>query len=176
MPTIPFEQSQPLTDPSDFIAPDAWIIGKVSVAPDVSIFFGCVLRGDINPISVGRGSNVQEHAMLHTSNGLGPCVVEEDVTIGHRAIIHGAHIKSRCIIGMGSTILDNAVVEEDCIIGANSLVTMNSIIPAGHLALGSPAKAVRKLSANEIKSIADSAAHYRHLGAIYRAQFNSSRK
>ncbi|MBX7144067.1 MAG: gamma carbonic anhydrase family protein [Oligoflexia bacterium] len=168
MPTLPFKQHQPKIEPSDFLAPDAWIIGDVSLGAEVSIFFGVVLRGDINPISVGRGSNIQEHALLHTSNGLGPCIVEEDVTVGHRAIIHGAHVKSRCIIGMGSTILDQAVIEEDCIIGANSLVTMKTVIPAGHLALGSPAKPVRKLSPEEIRSIADSAAHYRKLGNHYR--------
>jgi carbonic anhydrase/acetyltransferase-like protein (isoleucine patch superfamily) len=160
MPIIPFENHTPRVESSGFIAPDAWVIGDVEVKGEASIFFGAVLRGDILPIKVGERSNIQEHAMLHTSHGLSPCIVGREVTVGHRAIIHGATVKDRCIIGMGSTLLDGAVVEENCIIGAHSLVTMGTVIPAGHLALGSPAKPVRKLNEAEIRQIRESARSY----------------
>jgi len=169
MPVIAFESHQPLSENALFIAPDAWVIGKVSLAAQVSIFFGAVLRGDIQKIQVGAGSNIQEHALLHTSNGLGDCIVGENVTIGHRAIIHGAKIGSNCIIGMGATILDDAVIGDNCIIGANSLVSMKTVIPDGSMAFGAPAKVIRKLKDSEIAEIAISAKHYQKLGKYYAA-------
>lgn len=171
MPVIPFESETPQIAEGVFIAPDAWVIGKVQLGENVSVFFSTVLRGDIQRISVGAGSNLQEHSLLHTSSGLGDCTVGENVTVGHRAILHGCSVRDNCIIGMGSTILDGAIIGENCIVGANSLVTMNVEIPAGHLALGSPAKAVRKLSPAEIKEIFQSATHYRQLGKHYRSSF-----
>ncbi|NDC38173.1 MAG: gamma carbonic anhydrase family protein [Proteobacteria bacterium] len=167
MPIIPFQGRTPVVTKTAWIAPDAWVIGDSAVGEHVSIFFGAVLRGDINPIRVGNSTNIQEGALLHTSTGLTPCIVGEHVTIGHRAIIHGCSIGNRCIIGMGATILDGAVVEDCCLIGANSLVTMNTRIPAGSLALGSPAKVVRPLTAAELTQLQESAAHYQRLGAEY---------
>jgi carbonic anhydrase/acetyltransferase-like protein (isoleucine patch superfamily) len=160
---------------SAWVAPDAWVIGDTTVAEQVSIFFGAVLRGDIEPIRVGAGTNIQEGALLHTSTGLTPCVVGQNVTIGHRAIIHGCTVGDSCIIGMGATILDGAVIEERCLIGANSLVTMNTRIPAGSLVLGSPAKVVRALTAAELEQLADSAAHYQKLGAEYQRLLPTTR-
>lgn len=171
MPVIPFQNHQPLIAEGLFLAPDAWVIGQVAVGENVSIFFASIVRGDIQRISIGSGTNLQEHSLLHTSSGLGDCLVGENVTVGHRAILHGCSVRDNCIIGMGSTILDGAIIGENCIIGANSLVTMNVEIPAGHLALGSPAKPVRKLSAAEIKEIGLSASHYRQLGKTYREHF-----
>ena len=171
MPIIPFQNHHPLAAESIFIAPDAWVIGKVIIGENVSLFFCTVVRGDIQQIKIGAGTNIQEHSLLHSSTGLTDCIVGENVTVGHRAILHGCTVKDNCIIGMGSTILDGAIIGENCIIGANSLVTMGVEIPAGHLALGSPAKAVRKLSSKEIKEISESAKHYQELGREYRAQF-----
>lgn len=176
MPVIPFEQHIPDVSRALFIAPDAWITGQVSLADGVSVFFGCSLRGDLQRISVGRGSNLQESALLHTSVGLCDCVVGEDVTVGHHAILHGCTIKNSCIIGMGATILDEALIEEECIIGANSLVSMGTVISAGSLAYGSPAKVVRKLTPEEIASIHDSAARYRRVAAEYARQLGSGSK
>lgn len=168
MPVRAFNQITPHIADNAFVAPDAWVIGEVSIGKRCSMFFGAVARGDILPISVGDGTNIQEHALLHTSTGLTPCIVGKDVTIGHRAIIHGCTVRDRCIIGMGSTLLDGAVIEEDCIVGANSLVSMNTRIPAGHLAYGSPAKPIRPLTSQELQSIKDSALHYQELGSKYR--------
>ena len=167
MPCLPFDGVHPEISKALFIAPDAWTIGRVTLAEMVSIFFGAVLRGDIQKITVGKGSNIQEHSLLHTSHGLGECLVGENVTIGHRAIIHGAKVGNNCIIGMGATLLDDAEIGDNCIIGANSLVSMRTKIPAGTMAFGSPAKVVRDLKEHELKEIAASAKHYQDLGAYY---------
>ncbi len=173
MPVIPFNSEQPVIGQDCFIAPDAWLTGKVTLGERVSIFFGAVLRGDIQAISVGAGSNIQEHAVLHSSHGLTPCLVGCGVTVGHRAIVHGASVGNNCIIGMGATILDGAEIAENCIIGANSLVTMNTKIPRGVLAVGSPAKVVRPLTAEEIESIKQSAQGYIKTGASYANYFSN---
>ncbi len=174
MAIIPFQECTPRIHEKHFIAPDAWVIGSVEIAPLVSIFFGAVLRGDINPISVGRGSNIQEHAILHTSHGLGPCTIGENVTIGHRAIIHGCAISDNCIIGMGSVILDGAHIGKNCIIGAQALVPMNAHIPDGSLVVGVPAKVIRALSPEQIESIRESAASYQKIGAEYNKTLGAS--
>jgi carbonic anhydrase/acetyltransferase-like protein (isoleucine patch superfamily) len=168
MAIIPYLDKIPSTGKDLFLAPDAWLIGDVSVGDNVSIFFGAVLRGDINPIKIGTGSNIQEQAVLHTSWGLGPCVVGENVTVGHGAILHGCTIEDHCIIGMGSTILDNAVIGHDSLVGANSLVTMNTVIPPNSLVLGSPAKVVRQLTEKELKEIRRSAKAYQEKGIYYK--------
>jgi carbonic anhydrase/acetyltransferase-like protein (isoleucine patch superfamily) len=168
MPILAFDGIQPALDPEVFVAPDAWVIGATTIEARCSLFFGVVVRGDILPITVGAGTNIQEHALLHTSTGLSPCVVGRDVTVGHRAILHGCTVQDRCIVGMGSTILDGAVIEENCMIGANSLVSMNTRIPAGHLALGSPARVIRPLTETEISWLSESARHYQELGRKYR--------
>jgi carbonic anhydrase/acetyltransferase-like protein (isoleucine patch superfamily) len=170
MPIIDFEQFSPQIAQRLFLAPDAWVIGKTEIGDDVSIFFGAVLRGDINRVLVGSGSNIQEHSVLHTSQGLGDVVVGKDVTVGHRAILHGCKISDRCIIGMNSVLLDDAEIGEDSIVGAHSLVSMGKKFPARSLIFGSPAKFIRELSEQEVKSIKDSAARYREKGAWYRSK------
>lgn len=175
MPILTFQDHTPTVGDGTWVAPDAWVIGDCSVAEGVSIFFGAVLRGDIEPIRVGRGTNIQEGALLHTSTGLTACIVGDEVTVGHRAIIHGCTVGHRCIIGMGATILDGAVIEDHCLLGANSLVTMNTRIPAGSLALGSPAKVVRALTQAELAHLAESAAHYQKLGAQYQRALPTQR-
>lgn len=168
MPLIPFAEFHPQVAESVFIAPNAWVTGKVSIAEDSSVFFGAVLRGDIQNIIIGKQSNIQDNAIVHTSRGLQDCVIGDRVTVGHGAILHGCTVKDSCIIGMGSTLLDNAEIASNCIIGANSLVTMGTKIPEGSLALGSPAKVVRKLSTKEIDEIQASAESYIKVSARYR--------
>ncbi len=170
MPSIPFRDLKPKYNQTVFIAPDAWIIGDVVLEDDVSVYFGCVLRGDIEPVRIGRGTNLQEHCTCHTSHG-SPCTVGSDVTVGHEVTLHGCEVKDRCIIGMGSVILDNAIIEPGCIIGANLLVTKGTVIPSGSLALGSPAKVVRWLKADEQEEILRSSAAYLELCGYYRGAF-----
>ena len=171
MPIINFENDSPKVGQNLFLAPDAWVIGRTEIADDVSIFFGAVLRGDISKVIVGARSNIQEHSVLHTSQGLGDIVVGDDVTVGHRAILHGCKVSSRCIIGMNSVLLDDAEIGEDSIVGAHSLVSMNKKFPARSLIFGSPAKLVRELTDEEVKSIKLSALRYQEKGAWYRGQF-----
>jgi carbonic anhydrase/acetyltransferase-like protein (isoleucine patch superfamily) len=171
MPVISFKEKTPTVGASAFIAPDAWVIGDVTVGENVSLFFNVVLRGDIEKIVVGRGSNLQEHVLVHTSHGMNPAVIGEDVTIGHRAIIHGCEVQNRCLIGMGATILDNAVIGEGSIVGAHTLVTKGTIIPPGSLVMGTPGKVIRPLTPEENKSLLASAQGYQELGATYLAMF-----
>jgi carbonic anhydrase/acetyltransferase-like protein (isoleucine patch superfamily) len=168
MPVLSFEGDAPKIGADLFLAPDAWVIGKTEIADKVSIFFGAVLRGDINKIIIGEGSNIQEHCVLHTSKGLGDTVVGSDVTVGHKAVLHGCKVGDRCIIGMNSVILDNSQIGEDSIVGAHSLVSMGKVFPARSLILGSPAKVVRELTPAELDQIKDSARRYREKGLQYR--------
>lgn len=174
MPLIAFDKFQPSVDPSVFVAPTAWLTGQVSVGEASSFFFGAIARGDVYPIVVGARTNIQDHAMLHSSHGLGPCTVGDDVTVGHSAIIHGCTIHNRCIIGMGAVVLDNAEIGEDCIVGANSLVTMGTKIPPRSMAFGSPAKVVRSLTEDEVADIIRSARSYQATAASYRESFREA--
>jgi carbonic anhydrase/acetyltransferase-like protein (isoleucine patch superfamily) len=171
MPVIPFKEKTPVVSASAFVAPDAWIIGDTTVGENVSIFFNAVLRGDIQPIRVGRGTNLQEHTLVHTSHGMSPALIGEDVTVGHRAIIHGCSIGDRCLIGMGATVLDNAEIGEECIIGAHTLVPKGMKISPRSLVIGTPGKVVRTLTEDEIKSLTESARGYQTLGATYGSIF-----
>lgn len=155
-----FKYYMPELDESCFIADNAEIIGKVKLCQDVSIWFGAVLRGDLNHIYVGRGSNIQDNCTIHTSLDKNPTEIGEYVTIGHNTIIHGGKVGNYSLIGMGSIILDNAEIGEETIIGAGSLVTQNKKIPSGVLCMGSPAKVIRKLTAEEKKFLRHSAEEY----------------
>jgi carbonic anhydrase/acetyltransferase-like protein (isoleucine patch superfamily) len=175
MPITPFESHAPRVAPAAFIAPDAWVIGNVSVGAHSSIFFNAVLRGDIQAITVGAGTNIQEHCLVHTSHGMDPVTIGDNVTVGHRAIIHGCTIGSLSLIGMGATILDNAMVGERCIIGAHSLVVKGMIIPPQSLVMGTPAKVIRTLTDDEIQSLTASAESYQRLAAQYASIFGQVR-
>ncbi|MEQ8821352.1 MAG: gamma carbonic anhydrase family protein [Sumerlaeia bacterium] len=159
MPVIPFEGRVPRIHPSAFIAPTAVIIGDVEIGEGASIWYGCVLRGDLDPIRVGDRSNVQDNSVLHTSRGA-PCIVKNDVTIGHMAMLHGCTIEHGCLIGMSAIVLDYAVVGPDCLVGAGSLVTKGKIFPPRQMILGSPAKAIRDLTEEEIAQDMDNHARY----------------
>lgn len=166
-----FEDIQPRIHASVFVAPSAWIIGETEIGEGSSVWFGSVIRGDVNYIKIGERTNIQDLSMLHVTNREAPLpaplVIGDDVTIGHRVVVHGCTIGNRCLIGMGSIILDRAVIEDDCMIGAGSVVTPGTKIPAGHMAFGSPAKIIRPLREDEKQMLVLSAAHYRHLASLY---------
>jgi carbonic anhydrase/acetyltransferase-like protein (isoleucine patch superfamily) len=132
-----------------FVAPNATVIGNVTLGPLSSIWYGAVLRGDIHSIEIGEGSNVQDLAVVHLADDYG-VKVGNYTTIGHSAIIHACTIGDECLIGMGATILDGAVIGDHCIVGANALVTQRFVAPAGSMILGSPAKIVRSLKESEL--------------------------
>ena len=127
-----------------WIAPDAHVIGNVTLGDDVGIWFGTVLRGDNEPIMIGNRSNVQEHCMMHTDPGF-PVTIGEGCTVGHHAIVHGATIGDNTLIGMGATVLNGAVIGKNCLVGANALITERKEFPDNSLIVGSPAKAVKTL-------------------------------
>ncbi len=142
-----------------WIAPSASVIGRVRIGEGVGIWFGAVLRGDNEWITVGRDTNVQEHCVFHTDMG-SPLSVGEGCTIGHRAIVHGCTVGNNCLIGMGAIILNNAVIGDNCLIGAGALVPERRVIPANSLVLGAPGKVARDLTPDEVGRNRISAAHY----------------
>ncbi len=161
MPLYTLDSIAPLTpaDGTFWVAPDAHVIGRVTLEQGVGIWFGAVLRGDNELISIGEGSNIQEHAMLHTDMGF-PLSVGKNCTIGHRAILHGCTIGDNTLIGMGAIILNGAVIGNNCLVGAGALVTEGKIFPDNSLIVGSPAKAIRTLDAAAAARITGSATAY----------------
>jgi len=147
------------THRSVFIAPGAVVLGDVTLEAESSVWFQAVLRGDVDHIAVGERSNIQDGAVLHADHGF-PCRIGAGVTVGHRAIVHGATIGDNTTVGMGAIVLNGAVVGENCIIGAAALVTEGTHIPPGSLAVGIPAKVKRPLTADEIERNRLSATHY----------------
>lgn len=131
--------------PHSWIAPTAVVIGRVRLEEDSSVWFGAVIRGDNEQISIGSGTNVQDGAILHTDPGF-PLTLEKDVTIGHQAMLHGCHVGEGSLVGIQAVVLNGARIGANCLIGAKALVTENMVIPDGSLVLGSPAKVVRTLS------------------------------
>jgi carbonic anhydrase/acetyltransferase-like protein (isoleucine patch superfamily) len=142
-----------------WIAPDAQVIGRVRLAVDVGIWFGAVLRGDNELLDIGEGSNIQEHAMLHTDMGF-PLTIGAGCTIGHRAILHGCTIGSNSLIGMGAIVLNGAVIGNNCLVGAGALVTEGKHFPDNSLIVGTPAKAIRTLDEDASARLKASAAAY----------------
>lgn len=142
-----------------FVAPDAALIGRVRLAAGASVWFGSVLRGDTEWIAIARNSNIQDGSVLHADPGA-PLDIASHVTVGHKAVLHGCTIADKVLIGIGSIVLNHARIGRHSILGANSLVAEGKDIPEGVLALGSPARVLRDLSAEEIAMIDASAAHY----------------
>ena len=154
-----FEGHTPKLDPNSWVASNSVIIGKVELKKDSNIWFNVTLRGDVEPITVGEGSNVQDGSVVHSDPGC-PVIIGKNVTIGHLVMLHGCVIEDDCLIGIGSTILNKAKIGKNSIIGANALVTENKVIPERSLVLGSPGKIVRQVTDEEIKNIKENAEHY----------------
>ena len=135
-----------------WIAPGAHVLGRVTLHDEVSVWFGAVLRGDNDTIVIGAGSNIQDNAMVHIDPGF-PVTVGEGCTIGHHAILHGCSIGNSTLIGMGATVLNGARIGDNCLVGANALVTEGKVFEAGSLIVGAPARAMRKLDEDAIRSL-----------------------
>ncbi|KAL3634296.1 Gamma carbonic anhydrase 1, mitochondrial [Castilleja foliolosa] len=169
-----FDKS-PLVDKDAFVAPSASVIGDVHVGQGSSIWYGCVLRGDVNSISVGSGTNIQDNSLVHVakSNLSGkvlPTIVGNNVTIGHSSVLHGCTIEDEAFIGMGATVLDGVVVEKNAMVAAGALVRQNTRVPFGELWAGNPAKFLRKLTDEEIAFISESATNYINLSKVHAAE------
>lgn len=152
---------------SAFIAENSMVVGDVTIGENSSVWYSAVIRGDLEKIVIGDNTNIQENSTVHNDKGF-PVNIGHNVTIGHNCIIHGCTINNNSLIGMGSIILNGAKIGVNTIIGAGSLVTQNKEIPSGVLCMGSPAKVIRKLTEEEIKSLKDSADHYRKLSEIHK--------
>jgi len=156
----PYLHWQPDINDSAFIADSADVIGRVSIGADSSIWYQSVLRGDVHDIIIGERSNIQDHSTLHTSHGVAPCIVGNDVTIGHRVILHGCEVQDGCLVGMGSIIMDQAVLEAGCFLAAGSLVSERKVLRSGYLYAGIPAREKRPLNDEEKAFLSRSAGHY----------------
>ena len=153
------ENKKPKNSGDNWVAPNAVVIGDVTLEKNTSIWFNATLRGDIEKIHIGEGSNVQDSCVLHTDPGY-PLQVGKNVTVGHLVMLHGCIIGDDCLIGIGSTILNKAKIGKNSIIGANALITENKVIPERSLVIGSPGKVIRQVTDEEIKHIKENAQHY----------------
>ena len=153
-----------------FLAETAAVVGDVELGDDSSVWFGAVLRGDVGYIRVGARSNIQDASVVHMPTDLSHAEIEEDVTVGHGVIVHGARIRCGALIGMGSILLDNAVIGEEAWVGAGSLVPAGVVIPPRRLALGRPARVVRELTPEECQEGKKLAARYVGLADRHRAE------
>lgn len=165
---LPWLYATPKIHPSCYIEPSARLVGDVELGPDCSLWYQAVVRGDVNTIRVGCRTNVQDGAVLHVTKARFALTIGDDVSVGHRAILHGCTLGSRILVGMGTIVMDRAVIGDDCIIGAGSLVTEGTIIPPGSLVIGSPARVKRPLTDEERSFLKITAANYVGYAEAYR--------
>jgi carbonic anhydrase/acetyltransferase-like protein (isoleucine patch superfamily) len=175
---LSFDGFTPRIDPTAFIAPTAVIIGDVVIGPGANIWYGCILRGDGNQLRVGARTNIQDGTIVHLNSqedhGRGApgyrCLIGDDVTIGHMALIHACTLEDGAFVGMKACVMDGAVVEGGAMVAAGALVTPGKRVRRGELWAGSPAKLLRQLTPKEMEDFASTAPYYAELGAHYRAQ------
>jgi carbonic anhydrase/acetyltransferase-like protein (isoleucine patch superfamily) len=165
---LSYEGTVPTIPGNVFLAPNATIIGDVVIGDDSSIWFNCLLRGDVNKIRVGERTNIQDGTIVHVSGEGQGTYIGDDITIGHMALIHACTLKDGCFIGMSATVMDGAVVESGAIIAAGALVSKGKTIPAGQLWGGTPARYLRDLRDSDLEMIRCSAIHYVKLAYRYR--------
>lgn len=156
-----------------FVAPSAAVIGRVILGRDVNVWFGAVIRGDINDIRIGDRCNIQDAAVLHVDDDA-PLDIGAEVTIGHSANVHGCRVGDRTLIGIGATILSHAVIGSHCIVGAGALITERKQFPDRSLIIGAPARRIRELTEQEIHMLQESADHYVELSKRYRKELKVS--
>lgn len=169
MPVLRFEDREPAVGERVFVAPSAYVVGDVTLGDDVSIWFGAVVRGDVNRVRIGARSNVQDGGVVHVSHQTHPTAIGDGVVVGHQAVVHGCTLEDGCLVGIGARVLDGAVIEAGAQVGAGAVVAPGHRVPAGQLALGIPARVVRPLTAEETLRIADGVERYVALKEHYRA-------
>jgi carbonic anhydrase/acetyltransferase-like protein (isoleucine patch superfamily) len=152
-----------------YVAPGAHVIGRVAIGDESSVWFGAVLRGDVGTIIIGARTNIQDLSLIHMTGGVSNVRIGDDVTVGHSVTLHGCDIGHRCLIGMGSVLLDGVRVGDDSVIAAGSLIPPRMVIPPGSLVLGRPAKVLRPATPKEKRLGVDGAAHYVENARTYRA-------
>jgi carbonic anhydrase/acetyltransferase-like protein (isoleucine patch superfamily) len=157
---LPHHGAWPEIDPSAFIAPSSDIIGEVKIGAESSVWFQCVIRGDVNTIKIGKRTNIQDHSMLHVDRRDCPLAIGDEVTVGHRVTLHGCTVGSRVLVGMGAIVMNKAVIGDDSIVAAGALVTEGKVFPPKSLILGAPAKLARELKPEELAFLTKSANNY----------------
>ena len=166
---LPFEGTTPEVPDSSRIMYGASVIGDVVLGDDVSIWFGAIVRGDVEPIRIGARSNIQDNAVVHVTDGSFSTTIGENVTVGHRAVLHGCTVEDGALVGMNAVVMDEAVIGAGAMVAAGSLVTPGTVIPPGMVAMGSPARALRPLRDVEREFLTYSARHYVDIAAAYLA-------
>lgn len=164
----PYQGIYPQIHPSVFMTEDVTIIGDVRIDEDANIWFGSVVRGDVNRVTIGARTNIQDNCTLHETWKKYPLVIGADVTVGHGAILHACTINDACLIGMGAKVLDNATVGSESLVAAGAVVREGFTVPEGMLVAGVPAKVVRELDDEERAHIRNSAKNYLHYVGEYR--------
>jgi carbonic anhydrase/acetyltransferase-like protein (isoleucine patch superfamily) len=157
---LPYKGAWPEIHETAFVAPSSDIIGQVEIGEASSIWFQCVIRGDVNSIKIGSRTNIQDSSTIHVTRKRFSTRIGNDVTAGHKVMLHGCTIKDRVLIGMGAIVMDGVTVEEDCMIGAGALLTQGKTFPTRSLIMGSPAKVVRELTDEELAFLKQSAKNY----------------
>jgi len=171
---ITYKEKSPNISTQVFVAPDAWVIGDVKLAENVGVFFGAIIRGDLLAIRIGARTNIQDNSVIHTTYNRIPTVIGEQVTVGHRALLHSCIVEDRSLIGMGAIVLDEAVIREGSLVAAGTVVTEKKKFPPRSLIMGTPGKAVRQLDDEEFAAIVNSSDRYVDVAQNYIAQFAAS--
>jgi carbonic anhydrase/acetyltransferase-like protein (isoleucine patch superfamily) len=164
---LPYRTVYPVVHPSVFIAPGADVIGRVRLAKDVSIWFGCVLRGDVNRIDIGQATNIQDGSILHVDDDH-PCLIADHVHVGHHANLHGCRVERGAMIGIGAIVLSGSRIGAGAIVGAGSVVLEGTRIPPRVLAVGAPARIVRKVTERDLVYVRQWVAKYVQLARAYK--------
>ncbi|HEY2865484.1 MAG TPA: gamma carbonic anhydrase family protein [Pyrinomonadaceae bacterium] len=162
-----FLETSPQVHPTVFVAYDAFVIGDVEIGDDSSVWFGSVIRGDVNYIRIGARTNIQDHTVIHVNSGTHPTILEDEITVGHRVSLHGCYVESGSLIGIGSILLDGVRIGRESLIAAGSLVTPNTHIPPRSMVMGAPARVKRELTGEEIDHLRHSWQHYVELKNQY---------
>ncbi|RLD96625.1 MAG: gamma carbonic anhydrase family protein [Aquificota bacterium] len=166
-----YKGKYPKISPSAFVAPNATVIGDVVIGKNSSVWFGSVVRGDVNYIRIGSFTNVQDNSVLHVTTEKFPLIIGDEVTMGHRVLVHGCVVGSRCLIGMGAILMDGVEIGDECLVAAGALIPPGTKVPHRSLVRGFPAKVVRELSDEEVEEIKRLAKHYANLASWYWSEY-----
>jgi len=167
---LPYKGVLPKIHASAFIAPGAVVIGDVEIGPETNVWFGCVIRGDVCHIRIGARTNIQDGTVVHVTREKGPTIIGDNITIGHKALLHACKLEDDSFVGMGATVMDDAVVESRAMVAAGAVLTPKKRVPKGQLWAGSPAKYFRDLKEEELHYIDFSAGHYVKLAQQYKTE------
>ncbi len=166
----PYGGKAPRVDPDALVLDGSVVVGDVEIGPGASIWFGVTLRGDVHSIRIGARTNVQDQSVVHVTGGTHPTVVGDEVTVGHRVVLHGCTVGDRALVGIGAIVLDGAVIEPEAMVGAGAVVPPGMVVPARTLVLGAPARVRRPLTAAAVEHLGASARHYVEYARRYRAE------